>query len=379
MSHAPVASVTDEFVPYWEHTSSSRCGKPSPQCNKLCWRRSRLLPFGAVSGPMSRNKSVCLRFVEPAHCLNAHIGKTPTPGSRICPNKLDRPPVREKSVSTSEIARRTLTDTSARVGKRSAGLYANVRLSPGSAELIRPELAVVSKRLQLCCKTPGDTRNSVLDLRDAPLLRGLTALEQAHVASVAKPLEYGRRELIFAEDRPVEAIYLVVSGRVKTSQVNGCGKEIIFAVHKAGDVIDGFGWFPGRTHSISARAVDNCRVVAFDVNQFDRIAEKIPALRRNTVAVLTERIRILQTRFLDMATEKVPQRLAKLLIEFVQQDLDGESIDLSCEELAQMAGTTVWTVSRLLCSWAERGIIEPESKFVVLENFEALLEIANGA
>jgi CRP-like cAMP-binding protein len=55
-----------------------------------------------------------------------------------------------------------------------------------------------------------------------------------------------------------------------------------------------------------------------------------------------------------------------------------QPLDLSCEELAQMAGTTLSTVSRLRCKWAAEGIIQPERSAILAENLPGLIDMANG-
>jgi CRP-like cAMP-binding protein len=53
-------------------------------------------------------------------------------------------------------------------------------------------------------------------------------------------------------------------------------------------------------------------------------------------------------------------------------------IGLLCEELAQMTGTTVFTVSRLFTQWTESGIIRTERRAVLIENLFELAELAEG-
>jgi hypothetical protein len=42
-----------------------------------------------------------------------------------------------------------------------------------------------------------------------------------------------------------------------------------------------------------------------------------------------------------------------------------------------MIGTTLFTVSRILCAWAERGIIEPERKAIIIESLPGLIAISD--
>jgi len=51
-------------------------------------------------------------------------------------------------------------------------------------------------------------------------------------------------------------------------------------------------------------------------------------------------------------------------------------INLSREELAQLIGTTLFTVSRLLSDWDEQGIVSAGRESVIVKNLEALVELS---
>jgi CRP-like cAMP-binding protein len=91
-------------------------------------------------------------------------------------------------------------------------------------------------------------------------------------------------------------------------------------------------------------------------------------------------LRLAEGRLHELATERVPQRLARVLLRLIVQakGCQNQSLDLSCEELAHMAGTTLSTVSRLLCYWAAEGIIQPERSAILVENLPGLIDVANG-
>jgi len=63
------------------------------------------------------------------------------------------------------------------------------------------------------------------------------------------------------------------------------------------------------------------------------------------------------------------------LLKQVGQSIDGGfEIRLSREELAQLTGTTVFTVSRLLSMWERRGIVrtQTQNRSVKVSNFQNL-------
>ena len=105
----------------------------------------------------------------------------------------------------------------------------------------------------------------------------------------------------------------------------------------------------------SARAIEPSCLLAWDKGTFDAFASRVPQILRNDTNILGERLRVLQYRFRDMATEPVPQRLSRLLLSLLEQGTDatrGISVGRSQEELAHMAGTTISTISRVLCDRA---------------------------
>lgn len=132
-----------------------------------------------------------------------------------------------------------------------------------------------------------------------------------------------------------------------------------------------------KVHSFTAQTIDPCWVLSWS-GTFRDLAERFPGLQRNAADWLAERLYFLEERFEELATQRVPQRLARIVLHLLEQNGQGSRvpIDLSCEELSQMAGTTLFTVSRLLCDWAELGIIQPQHKTILVEDLPRLVELA---
>jgi hypothetical protein len=80
-------------------------------------------------------------------------------------------------------------------------------------------------------------------------------------------------------------------------------------------------------------------------------------------------LQILEERFLELATSRwdvvSPEHLFGSSIRTVTL-IQAARIDLSREELAQMTGTTLFTVSRLLSKWGDQGILQAQRKSVLV-------------
>jgi len=229
-------------------------------------------------------------------------------------------------------------------------------------------------------QTPLDTVTRVV--KRIELFRGLSFSESREIAMSARERVFAHGETIFLEDGPIGFVSAVVSGHVKTVRSSRVGKLVILHLAGPGEVLNGLRLSMGGNHIFTAQAVGRCRVLTWDARAFEEFVRKFPTLQSNATRLLFRRLRITEGRLHELATERVPQRLARVLLRLIVQSERCERcqpIDLSCEELAQMAGTTLYTVSRLLCSWAAERIIQPERSAILVENLPGLIHIATQA
>ena len=87
----------------------------------------------------------------------------------------------------------------------------------------------------------------------------------------------------------------------------------------------------------------------------------------------------LEERFRELSTERVAPRVARQLIRLQEQPgwpQKGEvEIRLSREGLAQMTGTTLYTISRLLSAWEAHGLVTCRRESVMISDVPALRRI----
>jgi CRP-like cAMP-binding protein len=106
-----------------------------------------------------------------------------------------------------------------------------------------------------------------------------------------------------------------------------------------------------------------------------------PQIRANINNILTNRINELEERFREVATEKVAKRVALALLRLLKSvgklSSAGIEVSLSREELAQMTGTTLFTISRLLSRWAEEGFVLPRREAVLIRDPKRLVNLGD--
>lgn len=98
---------------------------------------------------------------------------------------------------------------------------------------------------------------------------------------------------------------------------------------------------------------------------------------------MSDRLQALRLQYRQLATEKVERRIARALLTLVPRTgtrvEDGVMLDLtlSREDLAQLSGTTLYTVSRIVSRWEAAGILRSRRQQLVIRDPEALLSIAD--
>jgi CRP-like cAMP-binding protein len=129
-----------------------------------------------------------------------------------------------------------------------------------------------------------------------------------------------------------------------------------------------------------AQALRISTLIAWDTAVFEGLSQRYPTLRHNAARILCQHLEELEERFREVSTEKVAARLSHQLVRLLNQvglRVNGKvEINLSREELAQLTGTTLFTVSRLLSEWDQLGIVSTRREAVAVHDLQALVELS---
>ena len=211
-----------------------------------------------------------------------------------------------------------------------------------------------------------------------PLFSSISSADCREIVSTAREKAFVRRQTIFVEGAPIRQILVLTSGCVKTTQLGQNGTEVILRLDGLGEVIGSFGGCSPVNHCSTARAIQASTALVWEAPVFEAVTERFPILRRNAVLILGNRLLELEERFREISTEKVAPRLGKEIVRLLNQVgrrvNGGVEISISRQELAQLTGTTPYTVSRVLSDWGQRGIVSSRRGAVIVCNLQALAQ-----
>jgi CRP-like cAMP-binding protein len=202
------------------------------------------------------------------------------------------------------------------------------------------------------------------------LFTGLTERDCMEIAACARARTFARDELLFAQGQPVRSVILLQSGSVKHTQLSADGNEVLLWMSGSGDAVNVQPESSTRCHTCTARAMDHCKALVWEYGRLQALLNQYPRIRENISRILAGRLKELEERFREVATEKVATRLALTLLRLMKRigahTSEGIQISLSREELAQMTGTTLFTISRILSRWAEKGLITARRESILI-------------
>lgn len=216
-------------------------------------------------------------------------------------------------------------------------------------------------------------------VRQSPLFAEIPATEYREIASAAHEKHFARRETMFLEGDSVRRVVLLTSGSAKIVQLGQSGTEVILGVRGPGEVVGTVGLRPQDRHCSTALALAPSTALVWDSAAFEALSQRSAQLRRNITRILCQQLHELEERYREISTERVSVRLSHQLVRLLNQlgrRVNGRlEIRLSREELAQLTGTTLFTVSRLLSDWNQRGIVSTRREAVSVHDFQALSEL----
>jgi CRP/FNR family cyclic AMP-dependent transcriptional regulator len=207
------------------------------------------------------------------------------------------------------------------------------------------------------------------------------ALPAAALEGLARSMQrrlYRRGQVIFHQDDPGGAVYVIEQGCVKVVLSSLDGEELLLRVLGEGEIFGELALLDGRPRSATVIALEDTVAHVLERSAFLAFLRAHPEATLDLCRALAELIRRLTEQVEDLALFDVPRRLERKLLELAethgQPTPEGLRIDvrLTQSELASMIGTSRATVNACLATLEARGIIRREGQRIVLRRPDAL-------
>ena len=218
-------------------------------------------------------------------------------------------------------------------------------------------------------------------VRGFPMFSEIALEDCAKIVVSAQERNFERGKAIFFQGDTVQQVLLLTSGSVKLSQFSPDGQEVILRLIGPGENVSaGESCTKCAARCSTARTLQRSSALVWEAKTFEAVAERFPILRRNIGHDLQRLMNQLEERYLEVCTQKVAPRLSSQIVRLLTQvgkRSEGHvEIALSQRDLAQLTGTTLFTVSRLLSQWEVKGIVKARREAVMVLDVPGLVELS---
>lgn len=207
--------------------------------------------------------------------------------------------------------------------------------------------------------------------------------EELELINQAKRCQvFEKGETIFQEAAAPKGIFCIEKGKVKVSQLGIDGKDQILHLAKDGDVMGYRATLSGDIYSCSATAIEQSHICFIPKDIFISLVEKNSKLALQIIHLFSKELKKIETNLTKITQRPVKERIAQSLLLLknkygVEADEATINITIKREEIANMAGTTRETATRVLYHLQENNVIELLGKKIKIINFKILINEAN--
>lgn len=188
-------------------------------------------------------------------------------------------------------------------------------------------------------------------------------------------------EFIFRVGDTEDAVYMLLSGRIKTYKIAPSGREVILWFGFPGEI---FGLVETPSHRgrmVSVEACETIEVAELPLVRFRKLLETNSDVSQLCIRVIASRLGMLANRLVYLMADNAEARIAKLLLDLAaryhNQNADTEqAIGLTHQEIADITGVQRQTVTRILGRFTDTGALSVRYRKISIRNRDQLLNCA---
>lgn len=223
----------------------------------------------------------------------------------------------------------------------------------------------------------------ILDyLGSIDLFKGIQQEDLNLILADSSFVSFKESQYLFFQEDPAKTFYVLIEGRIKLSQLTPDGEQVTLHYLSPGEAFGIIAVLREINFPVTAQAVEDCTCVAWSEEKIKKWILSIPKIALNSIRILSNFILNFQDRIRELSTERVERRVARSIIRLAthggQPHKEGISLGLKLtrQDIAEMSGTTLYTVSRILTKWENLNLVDCKYSSIVVKELNTLTQIA---
>lgn len=199
----------------------------------------------------------------------------------------------------------------------------------------------------------------------------------------ARKETYKKSAIVFREGAYPSGVYIIQSGMVKKYKIDNTGREHIFYIARAGEMIGYHPVISSEHYVDTTMALEDCVILFIPTNDFLNTLHHSAELSRRLLKILSHEFGVLVNHISVSAQRPVRERVALALILLRQKFATTATknapvtIQIARADIAHMSGTTRENITRFITEFKKNKIIETIGRKIIIIDVQKLTKIAN--
>lgn len=217
------------------------------------------------------------------------------------------------------------------------------------------------------------------------LFRGLPPFALELAAACARVRRLPKDRCIFNQGDDGVRAHAIIEGSVRIAQSGSDGAQVVIRFIGPAEMFGTVALFTDNRYPADAITLAETLEASWSEDELLELMTHYPPIAINVIRIIGKRLQEVQDRVRELATQRAERRVAHAVLRLSRQSghstVDGTAIEfpLRRKDLADIAGTTLHTASRILTGWEKAGLLTSHNQHLTIRNTSEILRIAEDA
>ena len=212
-------------------------------------------------------------------------------------------------------------------------------------------------------------------LMTVPIFAEIDQDSLIEVSKITTERSYPKGSMIILEEEYGDKLFIVQSGTVKITRVNDEGKEVILALLGSSEIFGEMAILDGESRSANVLAQEACSLLVISREDFINILKKNFKVSFALMSELAKKIRKSDLQIEALSLSDAEHRIGVSILNLAEDmgvirngKVTIRNLPFQ-QDIANMAGTSRETVSRVMKSFEDRNLILKEGHTVIIPDY----------
>jgi CRP/FNR family cyclic AMP-dependent transcriptional regulator len=213
-------------------------------------------------------------------------------------------------------------------------------------------------------------------LRNVPIFADLEEKDLLKIAKLGTRQKYKKGNIVVLEQESGAALFVIISGKVKVVRMDEEGREVILSMFGPGEFFGEMSLLDGMARSASVVATVKSELFMIHRRDFLELLHQFPTVAILLLAELAMRLRKADMQIKSLSLKDAAGRVANVLLIladdigiFRKGKVEIDDLPLQ-QDIANMAGTSRETVSRMIHQFIEDGEVQLKGNKLTITAYE---------